>query len=148
EHRPKSKPMFTEEDPADTAYLGDTCQQWEAAIQPVTAMGKRLVVFRTGIVLSTEGGALPGFRKPARMGFAAVLGNGRQMISWIHLEDIARLYLYAIENEHLQGVYNAVSPQPVSNEHLVTCVTRTLKGNFFISVNVPSFLLKIMLGEM
>lgn len=146
--RPKDKPYFTETDPADSAYLGDTCRKWEEAIQPVSALGKRLVTLRTGIVLSTEGGALPSFQKPVKMGIASILGSGRQVISWIHIEDIARLYLYAIENENLQGVFNAVAPQPVSNEHLVITLAKLMKGKFYIPINVPSFLLKLVLGEM
>lgn len=146
--RPKGKHMFTEEDPADTEYLGETCRIWEASIQPVTAMGKRLVIVRSGIVLSNQSGAFPSFKKPARMGFAAILGNGRQVISWIHIEDAARIYLYAIENANLQGVFNAVAPQPVTNENLVITLTKKIKGNFYISINVPSWLLKIVLGEM
>lgn len=146
--RPAGKNMFTEDDPADTQYLGETCRLWELAITPVAAAGKRLVILRTGIVLSRDGGALPSFLKPIRMGIAAILGSGRQMISWIHAEDIARLYLYAIEHESMQGIYNAVSPQPVTNEHLVQGIAKKLKGKFCIEVNVPSFLLKIALGEM
>lgn len=146
--RPEGKTMFTEEAPADTEYLGATCKEWEESIQPVTAMGKRLVILRSGIVLSNDSGAFPSFKKPVKMGFAAILGNGRQVISWVHIEDAARLYLYAIENENLQGVYNAVAPQPATNEHLTITLAQKIKGKFYISINVPSFLLKIILGEM
>lgn len=146
--RPKDKPQFTEDDPADSAYLGETCRQWEEAIQPVSALGKRLVILRTGIVLSPEGGALPSFQKPIKMGFASILGSGRQVLSWIHIDDIARLYLHAIENENIQGNFNAVAPQPVTNENLVITLAKLMKGKFYIPVNVPSFLLKIVLGEM
>lgn len=146
--RPAGKTMFTEEAPADTEYLGATCREWEESIQPVTEMGKRLVILRSGIVLSNHSGAFPSFRKPVKMGFAAILGNGRQVISWVHIEDAARLYLYAIENENLQGIYNATAPQPVTNENLTITLAQKIKGKFFISINVPSFLLKIVLGEM
>ncbi|QEC42368.1 TIGR01777 family oxidoreductase [Pseudobacter ginsenosidimutans] len=146
--RPAGKTMFTEEAPADTQYLGATCKEWEESIQPVTAMGKRLVILRSGIVLSNHSGAFPSFKKPVKMGFAAILGNGRQVISWVHIEDAARLYLFAIENEHLQGIFNAVAPQPVTNEHLTVTLAQKMKGKFYISINVPSFLLKIILGEM
>ncbi|MBO9635705.1 MAG: TIGR01777 family oxidoreductase [Chitinophagaceae bacterium] len=146
--RPKTRSMFTEEDPADSQYLGETCRLWEESIQPVTAIGKRLVIIRSGIVLSNRSGAFPSFKKPVKMGFATILGSGRQMISWIHIEDAARLYLYAIENEQLHGVFNAVAPQPVTNEHLVTTLAKKIKGNFFISINMPSWLLKILFGEM
>jgi uncharacterized protein (TIGR01777 family) len=146
--RPAGKTMFTEEVPADTEYLGATCKEWEESIGPVTAMGKRLVILRSGIVLSNHSGAFPSFKKPVKMGFAAILGNGRQVISWVHIEDAARLYLFAIENESLQGIYNAVAPQPVTNEHLTITLAQKMKGKFYISINVPSFLLKIILGEM
>ncbi|MGN6420736.1 MAG: TIGR01777 family oxidoreductase [Pseudobacter sp.] len=146
--RPKDKPQFTEDDPADSAYLGETCRKWEEAIQPVSTLGKRLVILRTGIVLSPEGGALPSFQKPIKMGIASILGSGRQVISWIHIDDVARLYLHAIENENIQGVFNAVAPQPVTNENLVITLAKLMKGKFYIPVNVPSFLLKIVLGEM
>lgn len=146
--RPKNKNMFTEEDPADTQYLGETCRLWEECIQPVTEMSKRLVIVRSGIVLSNQSGAFPSFKKPVKIGFATILGSGKQMISWIHIDDAARLYLYAIENENLQGVFNAVAPQPITNEHLVTTLAKKIKGNFFISINIPSWLLKIVLGEM
>lgn len=146
--RSKEKSNFTEEDPADSAFLGDTCRQWEESIQPVAALGKRLVTLRIGIVLSADGGALPSFRKPIKMGIASILGSGRQVISWIHIDDIARLFLFAIENEKVQGVFNAVAPQPVTNENLVITLAKQMKGNFYIPVNVPGFLLKIILGEM
>ena len=146
--RPKEKSNFTENDPADSAYLGETCRKWEDAIQPVSALGKRLVILRTGIVLSPEGGALPSFQKPIKLGIASILGSGRQVISWIHIDDIARLYLFAIENESLQGIFNAVAPQPVTNENLVLTLAKLMKGRFYIPINVPSFLLKLILGEM
>ena len=76
-------------------------------------MGKRLVKLRTGIVLSNEGGAFKEFKKPLRFGVAAILGNGKQVISWIHIDDLVRLYIAAIEDEKMNGVYNAVALQPV-----------------------------------
>jgi uncharacterized protein len=139
---------FTETDPADTAFLGDTCRQWEAAVDGVTAMGNRLVKLRIGIVLSTEGGALPEFKKPLRFGVAAILGSGRQVISWIHIGDLCRMIVYAMEDEKMQGVYNAVAPQPVTNRALTLALAKQVKGKFFIPVNVPAFVLKIMMGEM
>lgn len=144
---PNPKP-FTESDPADTAFLGETCKQWEASIEPVTALGKRLVKLRTGIVLSREGGALAEFKKPLEFGIAAILGNGKQIISWLHIDDLCRMYLRAIEDENMSGAYNAVAPKPVSNKELVLCLAKRLKGKFCLPVHVPSFLLKIILGEM
>jgi uncharacterized protein len=138
---------FTETDPPADDFLGTTCQQWEATIEPVTKLGKRLVKFRCGVVLSNEGGALPEFRKPLRFGFATVLGSGKQVMSWIHIDDIVRLYTYAIENEKLHGVYNAVAPHPVTNKKFVLQLARSFRGKYFIPIYIPSFFLKMVFGE-
>lgn len=143
---PNPRP-FTEEAPAYTDFLGQTCRQWEAALEPVTALGKRLVKLRTGIVLSRQGGALAAFKKPLRFGMATILGNGKQVISWIHIDDLVALYIAAIANGQMHGAYNAVSPNPVTNKELVKGLARA-KNRFFIPVYVPSFVLKMVLGEM
>jgi uncharacterized protein len=139
---------FTESDPAYDDFLGQTCLEWEQSIEPVTAMGKRLVKLRTGIVLSNEGGALPEFRKPLKAGVAAILGGGKQIISWIHIDDICRMYCYALENNQLKGVYNAVANQHVSNKTLVLELAKQMRGKFYLPLHVPSFALKLVLGEM
>ena len=139
---------FTEDAPAADGFLGETCKAWEESIQPLEQIGKRLVKLRTGIVLSTEGGALKEFLKPLRAGMATILGNGKQMISWIHIDDLCRLYCYALENEKLSGTYNAVAASPESNKSLVLKLAKTVRGKFYIPVYVPAFVLKIVLGEM
>jgi uncharacterized protein (TIGR01777 family) len=144
---PNPRP-FEETDPADKGFLGETCRRWEGAISPVTTLGKRLVVFRTGLVLSRQGGALAEFRKPVRFGLAAILGSGRQIMSWIHIDDLCRIFLEAIRQEEWAGVYNAVAPNPVSNKVLAVELARRLKGRYFVPVYIPSFLLKLILGDM
>ncbi len=138
---------FTEDDPADDSFLGQTCKLWEESIEPVVALGKRLVKLRTGIVLSNEGGALAEFKKPIRFGTAAILADGKQIVSWIHIDDLCRLIIYAIENENLRGSYNAVAPEPVSNKTLTLTLAKTMKGKFFIPFHVPAFVLQIMMGQ-
>jgi uncharacterized protein len=138
---------FVETDQPHTDFLGSTCKLWEASIEPVTAAGIRLVKLRTGIVLSKDGGALKEFLKPLKFGVAAVLGNGKQMISWIHIDDLISMYIAAIENEKMSGAYNAVAPVPVSNKQLTLTLAKSRK-TFFIPIHVPSFMLKIILGEM
>ncbi len=138
---------FTETDAADPGFLGQTCKLWEESIEPVINLGKRLVKLRTGIVLSNDGGALVEFKKPVRCGVATVLGNGKQIISWIHIDDLCRLFIYAIENETLSGSYNAVAPEPVSNKVLTTVLAKAMKGNFYLPVHIPAFILKIMMGQ-
>ncbi|MBK9463797.1 MAG: TIGR01777 family protein [Chitinophagaceae bacterium] len=138
---------FAESDPADESFLGSTCRQWEESIEPVTQSGKRLVKLRIGIVLSKDGGALKEFIKPLKFGVAAILGSGKQIISWIHIDDLVRLFIMAMENETWQGTYNAVAPNPVSNKELTLQLAKSRK-KFFIPIHVPTFVLKIMLGEM
>jgi uncharacterized protein (TIGR01777 family) len=142
------KRAFTEEDPADTSFLGETCRLWEDSIQAIEQTGVRLVKLRTGIVLCNEGGALAEFKKPVQFGIGGVLGSGKQVISWIHIEDLCRMYMYAIENEALKGVYNAVAPAPVTNKELTVGLAQKMKGSFYIPLHVPAFVLKTMLGEM
>lgn len=139
---------FKETMPPAKDFLGETCRLWEEAIAPVEALGKRLVLIRTGIVLSKKGGALKEFMKPVRLGVAAILGSGRQAISWIHIDDLCRLYLYAIEQNELKGPYNGVAPNPVDNRTLTLALARRLKGRYFVPIYIPSFFLKIALGEM
>ncbi|MEO5684986.1 MAG: TIGR01777 family oxidoreductase [Chitinophagaceae bacterium] len=139
---------FTEADAADPGFLGETCRLWEESIAPVALMGKRLVKLRTGIVLSKEGGALKEFIKPLHFGIASILGNGKQIISWIHIDDLCRMYLQALEDEKMEGAYNAVAPKPVSNKELTLQLAKAIKGSFYIPVHVPSVALKIILGEL
>ncbi len=143
----EEKIKFEEDSVASNDYLGSTCQLWEQSIEPV-AQKARLVKLRIGIVLTTKGAALKEFLNPIKIGIAAILGNGKQMISWIHIDDLCNQFIYAIENNNLSGVYNAVAPNPVSNKQLTLEAAKQVKVNFFIPIYVPSFVLKIMLGEM
>lgn len=138
---------FTETDPPATDFLGETCRLWEESIEPVAGLGKRLVKFRIGIVLSNKGGALIAFKKPLDFGVATILGNGKQVISWIHIEDLCSLFIHALENETLSGAYNAVAPNPVSNKTLITTLAQ-VRAKFYLPIPVPVFALKIVMGEM
>ena len=143
---PNPKP-FEENNAPDNGFLGTTCRQWEESIEPINKLGKRLVKLRIGIVLSKDGGALKEFIKPLKFGVAAILGNGKQLISWIHIDDLVRMFIAAIENSTMNGVYNAVAPHPVSNKELTLQLAKSRK-KFFVPIHVPSFVLKIALGEM
>jgi uncharacterized protein (TIGR01777 family) len=146
-HIPNTKP-FVETDPSGEDFLGETCKLWEDSIDPVTSLGKRLVKLRTGIVLSNDGGALKEFKKPVNFGIAGILGNGKQVVSWLHLDDLCRMYLHAMENESMKGSYNAVAPKPVSNKELTIKLAKAEKGSFYIPLHVPSFMLQLLLGEL
>ncbi len=137
--------MHTEEEPADSSFLGDTCRLWEQSVEPAEALGIRVVKLRTGIVLSREGGALKEFAGSFRFGVGAVMGNGRQVVSWIHIDDLCRMFIAAIENPLLSGSYNAVAPSPVSNRQLVKAIGMA-RGKFYITLPVPVFMIKLLLG--
>lgn len=143
---PNPRP-FTEDDPAYPDFLGQTCKQWEESLVPVTQLGKRLVRLRTGVVVSKEGGVVKEFLKPLRFGLATILGNGKQVMSWIHIDDLVRIYIDAIENEAMNGVYNAVAPEPVTNKTFVLQLARAHQ-KFYIPFYVPAFVLRTVLGEM
>lgn len=143
----KDKYGFAETDPADDAFLGETCRLWEESIDPVTKLYKRLVKLRIGIVLSNDGGALAEFKKPLHFGIAGIPGSGKQVISWIHIDDLCRMFIYAIENDQLSGSYNAVAPSPISNKKLILKLGQKMRGQFYIPVHVPQFILKLMLGQ-
>ena len=147
DHTKISKP-FTETDPPANDFMAQTCQQWEAAIEPASFLGKRLIKFRIGPVLSTDGGAYVEFKNPLKFGVAGIIGNGKQIMSWIHIDDLVRAILYGMENEKMDGVYNAVAPKPASNKELILKIAKKLEGKDFIPVHVPSFALKIVFGEM
>jgi uncharacterized protein (TIGR01777 family) len=138
---------FREGEPAYDDFLGKTCVEWEQSIQPVVELGKRLIILRTGIVLSNDGGAYVEFKKPLKGGIAAILGSGRQKVSWIHIDDICRAYLYAIKSPNMNGVYNATAPEVVTNKEMVLQIARMRKRPY-LAAHVPEFVLKVMLGEM
>ena len=138
---------FVETDEAADSFLGQTCKLWEESIEPVTSLGKRLVKLRIGIVLSNDGGAMAEFKKPVRFGAATILGPGKQTVSWIHIDDLCRMFIAAIENENMQGSYNAVAPIPVSNKILTLTLAKVMNGKFYIPIHVPAFVLRLMMGE-
>ena len=140
--------MFSETDPPGSDFMAETCKQWEAAIEPASFLGKRLIKFRIGPVLSTDGGAFVEFKNPVRFGLAGIIGSGKQIISWIHIDDLVRAILFAMENEEMKGVYNVVAPGPSSNKELVLKIAEKYRGKAFIALHAPAFALKIMFGEM
>lgn len=129
-------------------FLGRTCYLWEQSISPVLSLGKRLVILRTGIVLSNNGGAFAEFKKPLQFKMAVILGKGDQFISWIHIDDLCNQYIFAINNAAMNGVFNAVAPNPVTNKELTIQLAKKMAGAFFIPFYIPAFMLKIILGEM
>ena len=128
-------------------FLATVTKEWEAAIDEIAQTGLRTVKLRIGIVLSEKGGALKEMAKPIRWGIGAPLGRGDQFMSWIHLDDLCQMFIFAMENDNLKGIYNAVGPHPDTNK-LITKTLATVLKKPLILPNVPGFVLKIVLGEM
>lgn len=137
---------FTENQPPATDFLGDTSRRWEEEELNAADM-MRTVSLRIGIVLAKEGGAFYEFVKTAKFGLLPVPGTGRQVISWIHVDDLAQLFVHALTNAGMQGVYNAVAPAPVPTATMMKEIATARKG-FLITMPVPAFILQIVLGEM
>lgn len=128
-------------------FMAQVVVAWEEAADAIAALGIRTTKMRTGIVLSTEGGALEKMLIPIRLGAGSPLGSGKQYQSWIHIDDAARLYLEAMENLTWSGAYNTVAPHPVTNEELARTAAEVL-GKPFWAPNVPAWSLKLLYGEM
>jgi len=127
-------------------FLGDVVQQWEKAADQFETLGIKVAKIRIGVVLSKNGGALEKMAKPIKSFIGAPLGSGKQWQSWIHVDDLADLFLF-INKHNLSGVYNGVAPNPVTNSRLTKDIARKLKKPLFLPP-VPGFVLKLILGEM
>ena len=138
---------FIETDPPAKNFLGETCLLWEESVDGIFSMNIRLVKLRFGIVLSNDGGAFPEFKKSLQFGLASILGNGKQVVSWIHIDDICRMIGFCIDQEEVEGVYNAVAPEPSRNKELILETAKKMKDNFFIPVHVPKVVIEMMMGK-
>jgi len=136
---------FTEENKHGNDFLASVVNQWEKAVDKIQQ--KRLVKLRTGIVLSEKGGALKKMMTPIQWGVGAPLGTGTQYMSWIHIDDLSRIFVKAIEDDTMSGVYNATGPYAVTNAELTQAIAKTLSKPLWLPA-VPAFVLKIVLGEM
>ena len=130
----------------DNSFLGNVVYKWEESADKFKSLGLKVCKLRTGIVLSNKGGALIEMAKPIKLGLGSPFGTGKQIQSWIHIHDIAALYFFAISND-LEGVYNAVAPNPVSNEKLTMAIATVFRKPLFMP-NIPKCMMKLLLGEM
>jgi uncharacterized protein len=127
-------------------FLAKVVKEWEAETEKFTSLGIRTVKIRTGVVLSDSGGALEKMVLPIKMHAGAALGSGKQYVPWIHIDDLCEIFIKAIEDQRLSGAYNAAAPSPVTNEQLTKEIGRAM-GKSIILPNVPTFVLKLALGE-
>ncbi|MCH8318260.1 MAG: TIGR01777 family protein [Bacteroidetes bacterium] len=140
--------LVTEEAPAANDFLGNLCRDWENAIHQVEGLNIRVVVLRiAGMALTRKGGGLPKMAQPIKYFIGAPLGSGRQYLSWIHLDDLCKMFIRALENDEIKGIYNAVAPESVTNAQLTKAIAKKLHRPLLLP-NIPKFVLKIILGEM
>jgi uncharacterized protein (TIGR01777 family) len=131
--------------PGDT-FLSDVSKEWEIESRRAEDSGVRTVLLRNGIVLSKDGGALAAMLTPFKFGVGGVIGNGQQWMSWISLDDVVGIVNYALQNEHLRGAINVVSPNPVTNEEFTKTMGDVLYRPTFLPL--PEFAVNFVFGEM
>lgn len=139
--------ISTETEPAHSDFFGECCRLWEESVAPVSGMGIRLVKLRIGIVLARESGFLPKVAAPVKWLAGSPLGSGKQWVPWIHIDDLCTMFLQAIEQTNMQGIYNAAGPQHITNKEITKAIGKALHRPVFLPA-VPAFALKLALGEM
>jgi uncharacterized protein (TIGR01777 family) len=138
--------LLDEDSQAGDGFLPTVCKQWEAASRPAEEAGIRTVRIRTGIVLSTEGGALKKMLPPFKIGLGGTLGNGHQYMSWISLADVVQIIRFLIDTDSISGAVNLVSPDPVTNSEFTKKLGQVLHRPAILPL--PSFAARIIFGEM
>jgi uncharacterized protein (TIGR01777 family) len=130
----------------DQSFSSQLCQQWESIAMQAEQSGVRTCLLRTGIVLGHSGGALAKMLPAFKFGLGGKIGDGKQWMSWIHIEDLVGIILFCIEHESLKGPINATAPQPATNKQFSQTLGKALNRPTFISM--PAFVIKTLLGEM
>lgn len=138
--------ILTEQAPPGSNFLAQVCQEWEAATHAAAERCIRVVTLRTGIVLSPIGGALARMLLPFRMGVGGIVGSGRQYMSWISIDDLVRIIIYALKIETVKGPVNAVAPKPVTNAEFTRILGRVLSRPTVLPM--PGFAARLAFGEM
>lgn len=138
--------VLVEESKLGDGFLADVCKAWEESLVSNLPENTQCHFLRTGIVLSSEGGALEKMLPPFTFGVGGRLGSGAQYMSWIHIDDLVSQYMFLIDSKTTETVFNAVSPEPVSNAEFTKVLAKTLKRPAIFPV--PKFVLKSILGEM
>ncbi len=138
--------ILTEESPKGKGFLPDVCDEWESEARRATDFGARVVLPRIGVVLSKDGGALAKMLTPFKLGVGGVVGSGKQFMPWIALDDLLRVFHFALENEEIKGAFNTVAPQAVTNEEFTKTLGKVLNRPTILPI--PEFAIKLLFGEM
>lgn len=145
---PTSLTNYYEEDATQVSdtFLGEVVEQWEKAVDGFKILGCKLAKVRIGLVLAKDGGALPEIVKPIKFGVGAAFGDGKQWQSWIHIRDLAGIFMHILHYE-LEGIYNGVAPNAVPNKELTKVAASVLQRPLILP-NIPKLAMKLVLGEM
>jgi uncharacterized protein (TIGR01777 family) len=138
---------FSEDDKPGTDFLAQTVELWEKSVDMFKELGLTTLKIRTGVVFSKDGGALPKMIMPVKYGLGSAIGTGKQYVPWIALSDLARLFIFVMENQQQDSVFNAVAPNHITNKELMKALSKSLKKPFFMP-SVPALMLRILYGEM
>lgn len=139
--------VFHEDDHAGKGFLAEVCIQHEALAKELFSYN-RLVILRTGVVLNNEAGFYKEVARSLKFRVAVIFGKGQQIVSWIHVDALCNAYLFAVENNHLSGIYNACDPHPASLQEITLTMAKSRCGKFFLTFSIPPFLLKAGLGQL
>jgi len=140
--------LLTEEDaPGKEGFLPESCIAWEQSIQPFFKENTRTVVIRVGIVMSTQGGAMAKMLPSYYARTGVYFGSGEQYYSWIHIDDLCNIFIKAIDDDKIRGVYNGVAPNPIPNKQLAKEIAIALDKPSMV-VPAPTFALRLAMGEM
>ena len=142
-YAPSETQTYTETSSPGHDFLAELCAAWEFEAQRASALGMRLAIIRTGVVLGADGGALAKMLPPFRLGLGGVVGSGKQWISWIHIDDVVGIYCMALDGA--EGTFNATAPHPVTNAEFTHALSATLHRPAVFTV--PPFALRMMLGD-
>ncbi len=135
-----------DEEAVDDSFLGEVVSIWEKEVDAFEKVNIKTAKIRIGLVMSNKGGALPEMAKPIKYYLGAAMGSGNQWQSWIHLQDLGRIFLQVMTKE-LTGIYNGVAPNPVTNVKLTKELARVLDRPLFLP-NIPKSMMRLILGEM
>lgn len=138
--------VITEESSVTDDFLAKVCKDWEAEAEKAKDLGLRVVLLRTGVVIGKDGGALKKMIIPFKMGVGGPVASGKQYMSWIHVEDLAGIYVQAVRDPSYSGIYNGTAPNPVTNKEFTKELGKAVGRPAFFPV--PAFALKAMFGEM
>lgn len=138
--------VLTEDSAKGTGFLSEVCDEWETESQKAKDFGARVILPRIGVVLAKDGGALEKMLTPFKFGVGGVVGSGRQWMSWIALDDLIKIFHFALDNNDLSGAVNGTAPNPATNEEFTKTLGKVLNRPTFMPI--PEFAIKLIFGEM